>query len=81
MDGLQQKVLEDCRSLITRAIMAREAGSDDNGHLMALVSDTTNHYTAIHMRYMVGALTRAVASTYDDLEDWSNHVLAALKDD
>jgi hypothetical protein len=78
-DDLYRRAQEDAREIVTLMKMAEEQGLDDDAHIRGIVRQRMSTYIEPRQSWLlIEVLARAVADTFDNLADWSEHVVTAL---
>lgn len=81
LDLYYQQASEKAREFVTLVKTAEQHGpdADPGGHIVrGQIRQWSNEATDLQRWLMVEVLARAVAATYDDLDDWSQSVLEAI---
>jgi hypothetical protein len=79
LDDYYREACEYAREIVTLIKVAEQHGTDDDGHVIrGQIRQKVNGSTPLQTWLLVEVLARAVAATYDDLDDWSAAVIQAL---
>lgn len=78
--GDREPAFAAARELVTLFKMAEEQGLDNDSHRGGAVREITRGWLPWQRNLLIEVLARGVASTFTDLGEWSDHVLAALDD-
>lgn len=79
LDPYYRAAREAAREIVTLIKVAEENGTDPDAHVIrGQVRQYVRDHTPLQTWLLVEVLARAVAATYEDLDDWSTAVLQAV---
>lgn len=82
LDPYYREAREAAREIVTLIKLAEEQGTDPLAIVIrGVVREKVRDNTPAQTWLLIEVLARAVAATYDDLDDWSTSVLKAVAEE